>query len=179
MSAIKAFVLGRPAIAIRTTGFALAALTALALVGFDRGVPVRTLAVAAVIAAAFATLAPTWGWPTLTLALLTAAYATATNDSGALTRVEGAAVLGAVLGTLHLVFALAAAVPIRANAEPALFVRFRDRLVMVLGVSLPIVAIAAGLGSQAPDETWLEVLGAVAGLGIAALPLALRRPTSP
>jgi hypothetical protein len=178
MSVINGFALSRPATAIRGTGFVLTALTGLALVGFDPGVPVRALTIAAVVAAAFATLAPTWGWPTFTLMLLSAAYATATNDSSSLTRLEGAVVLAAVLGTLHLLFALAAAVPFRANAETALFVRFRDRLVVVLGVSLPIVAIAAELGAHAPGGSWLSVLGVVAGLGIAALPLALRRPAA-
>jgi hypothetical protein len=178
MSVIKGFALSRPAVAIRGAAFVIAALTGLALVGFDPGVPVQALTIAAVVAAAFAVLAPTWGWPTLTLVLLSAGYVTATNDSGSLTRLEGAVVLAAVLGTLHLLFALAAAVPFRANAEIALYVRFRDRLVLVLGFSLPIVAIAAGLGSQAPDRTWLSVLGVVAGLGIAALPLALRRPAA-
>jgi hypothetical protein len=174
MRAINDFVLSRPAVSIRGAAFLLAALTGLALVGFDPGVPVRTLTIAAVVAAAFASLAPTWGWPTLSLVLLSAAYATATNDSGSLTRLEGAIVLAAVLGTLHLLFAVAAAVPFRSNAKTALFVRFRDRLVVVLGVSLPIVAIAAGLGSAAVDTPVLRVLGVVAGAGIALTPLALR-----
>jgi hypothetical protein len=174
MSDIKGFALSRPAVSIRAAAFALAALTGLALVGFDPGVPVRALTIAAVVAAAFAALAPTWGWPTLSLVLLSAAYATATNDSGSLTRLEGAVVLAAVLGTLHLLFALAAAVPFRANAQAAVFLRFRDRLVVMLGVSLPIVAIAAGLGSTAVDTPVLRVLGVVAGVGIALMPLALR-----
>jgi hypothetical protein len=175
MSAIKGFALSRPTIAIRGAAFALAALTGIALVGFDPDEGVRAVTIAAVAAAAFSALAPTWGWPTLTLVLLSVAYAVATNDSGSLTRLEGAVVLAAVLGTLHLLFALAAAVPFRANAEPALFVRFRDRLVVVLGVSLPIVAIAAGLGTHSLDAPWLRALGVVAALGIALLPLALRR----
>jgi hypothetical protein len=178
MSAIKALPLSRPTIAIRGAAVALAALTGLALVGFNPGLPVRAFTIAAVAAAAFAALAPTWGWPTLTLVLLSAAYAIATNDSSSLTRLEGAVLLAAVLGTLHLLFALAAAVPFRANAEAALFVRFRDRLVVVLGVSLPIVAIAAGLGTHSVDTPLLRALGVAAGLGIALLPLALkRRPT--
>jgi sulfite exporter TauE/SafE len=179
MSVIKGFVLSRPAIAIRGTCFVLAALTGLALVGFDPDVPVRALAIAAVGAAVFAALAPTWGWPTLSLVLLAAAYATATNDSGSLTRLEGAVVLAAVLGTLHLLFALAAAVPFRTNAQTALFARFRDRLVVVLGVSLPIVAIATGLGTQAIDTPVLQVLGVVAAVAIALLPLALRARAAP
>jgi hypothetical protein len=178
MSAVKAFALSRPTIAIRGAAVSLAALTGLALVGFDAGMAVRALSIAAVAAAGFAALAPTWGWPTLSLVLLSAAYITATNDSDSLTRLEGAVVLAAVLGTLHLLFALAAAVPVRANAETALYVRFRDRLVVVLGVSLPIVAIAAGLGTHSLDSPLLRALGVVAALGIALLPLALkRRPT--
>lgn len=170
--------LSRAVIGIRAIACALTLVTAIAVTAADQAPVVTALAGLAVLAGAVGAVAPNWVWPTATLGLLAAAYAVAAASAGPGARLAGALGIAAVLWVIHTLYALAAAVPVRAEIEPALIETWRRRLATTLGIALPIVAVTVLLGGRSPGWPWLRGLGVVAALAIAAVPLLLPRGRS-
>lgn len=131
---------------------------------------VAVLAAGAILAAVAAAVAPRWPWATITLGLLAAAYAVATQASGMAVRIPASVAMAAALWTLHLLHSLTAEIPRQASISPAAIRYWKSRLLTVLSVALPVTALTGLAGAGSPSWLWLKTLGLIAALGIAALP---------
>ena len=171
----RALGLSRAALGLRLAGFGLVLVTGAAVTAANPAPAVAALATLAAFGGAISALAPGWPCTTATLGLLAAAYAVASAPAGPGERLIGALGLGAVLWFIHVLYALATAVPVQAGAERPLFSRQMRRLRVNLGLALPVLAMTVLLGEHAPRWLWLRALGVLAALGIAATPLLLPR----
>lgn len=160
----------RDVLLLRATTSAPACIVAAALVAAR---PVAGVAVLGVLAAVFAiagAVAPRWPGATITLALLAIEYAVATQPAGTVVRILAATAMAAVLWSIHLLFAAAAEVPIRAAVRPAGLRRWKHRILTTLGLALPLTVVTAAAGSVAPSTVWLRTVGLIAAIALAALP---------
>ncbi len=165
--------LSSAALGVRLAAFGLTVVTGIAVAAASPAPAVATLAAVAAFGGAVSAVAPAWPTATATLCLLAVGYMIASSAAGPGARLAGAVCLGAVLWVIHMLYALAIAIPVQAEVERALFGQQLRRLGLTLGLALPVLAVTVLLGEHAPGWLWLRALGVLAALGVAAAPLLL------
>lgn len=175
-TAIRRYGPSRDVLLLRTVAPATTCLVAAAIIASRPLAAVAVLAAGAALASVAAAVAPRWPWATVTLGLLAAAYALATQSTGMTVKIPASVAMAAALWTLHLLHSLAAGIPRRASISPAALRSWRRRLLTVLSAALPVTALTGLAGAGSPSWLWLKTLGLIAAGGIAAVPglLALR-----
>lgn len=133
------------------------------------------LAVATVGAALVGGLVPASVAPAAAMGLAIADDLVATGPLGTAGRAAVSALVAALLLASHLAYSLAGEVPLRATIERRAVVGWARSGGLLLAGSLPIVVVLSAVGPLVRPYGAVRVVGAVALMALALLPLALAR----
>lgn len=170
--------LSRESIVVRAVAGTMAVLVAAVIVAVDPAPTVVIFGCLAALCASAGVVAPRSPWPTVSLVLLASAYTVASTSATLTVLTIASVAMAAALWIIHVLYGLAAAIPAGATVDPAVVVRFRQRLVLILAPALPAVAVSGILGFFAPNSLWLRAVGIVAAIAVALIPLLLVRGRS-